>query len=386
MNNQDSDINKYGSCLTREEMVQYLNGNLSDSEQHRIEIHLLDCELCEDAMTGLEGMADKSQITAIDDQLHTEIDVLLHGEKEEKVKVLFPWRMAAAFALLLVSTAVLFLILPKKDEMELFTQEFKPYPAPIDSVVLQTPGTVLSEKEISLNQEPLPSNKLTKKVPIKDAQQSTTEEDDRTTPAEDIADNSLSVVAAQEEKMALSDREDDKTKSESLNKADSIASVRQPASAANEFSNVPDQNAGATAVMKEQVEITSAKKSRTHTAPASSAPQRAEDESGYRAGIVAYQQQNYQEAIKYLGQSNHPEAIFYLGLSYLSIDNPHSAITHLEKYLQSGDKKYEEAAWWYCGLSFMKTKNQRASKKALEKVILFHGEFEQQATDLLRKL
>jgi predicted anti-sigma-YlaC factor YlaD len=140
MNNQDSDINIYGSCLSREEMVQYLNGKLSDSEQHRIENHLLECELCEDAMTGLEGMADKSQITAIDDQLHTEIDVLLRGEKEEKVKVLFPWRMAAAFALLVVSTAVLFLILPKKDEMELFTQEFKPYPAPLDSVVLQTPG------------------------------------------------------------------------------------------------------------------------------------------------------------------------------------------------------------------------------------------------------
>lgn len=386
MNNPDSDINKYDSCLTREEMVHYLNGDLSDSEQHRIENHLLECELCDDAMTGLEGMADKSQIIALDDQLHSEIDVLLSHEKEEKVKVLFPWRMAAAFALLLVSTAVLFLILPKKDEMELFTQEFKPYPAPIDSPIQQTPGTVLSEKELSLNQEPPLLKNPAKKVPIETMVKSTSEEAEVAASVEDIADNSLRSVATQEEKFALSDREDDRTKSESLNKADSITAVRQPASAANEFSNVPDQNAGATAVMKEQVEIASAKKSRVQTAPASSASQHTEDESGYRAGIVAYQQQNYQEAIKYLGQSNHPEAIFYLGLSYLSIDNPHSAITHLEKYLQSGDKKYEEAAWWYCGLSFMKTKNQRASKKALEKVIRFHGEFEQQATDLLRKL
>jgi hypothetical protein len=279
--------------------------------------------------------------------------------------------MAAAFALLLVSTAVLFLILPKKDEMELFTQEFKPYPAPIDSPIQQTPGTVLSEKELSLNQEPPLLKNPAKKVPIETMVKSTSEEAEVAASVEDIADNSLRSVATQEEKFALSDREDDRTKSESLNKADSITAVRQPASAANEFSNVPDQNAGATAVMKEQVEIASAKKSRVQTAPASSASQHTEDESGYRAGIVAYQQQNYQEAIKYLGQSNHPEAIFYLGLSYLSIDNPHSAITHLEKYLQSGDKKYEEAAWWYCGLSFMKTKNQRASKKHLKRLYAF---------------
>jgi predicted anti-sigma-YlaC factor YlaD len=84
MNNPDSDINKYDSCLTREEMVHYLNGDLSDSEQHRIENHLLECELCDDAMTGLEGMADKSQIIALDDQLHSEIDVLLSGMKKKR--------------------------------------------------------------------------------------------------------------------------------------------------------------------------------------------------------------------------------------------------------------------------------------------------------------
>jgi len=385
MNKSVSDIMSDGPCLSREEMLQYLNGTLSDSEQHRVESHLLECELCADAMMGLEGMADRSQLTNIDDQLHSEIDELLKREEDRKVKVLFPWRIAAAFALLFVSTLVLFLVIPKKDEMELFTQEFKPYPAPVDSFPAEKNNSVHSEKEISLNQQPLPGNDSQEQSKQIASEKKLSKDVDSAIPAEDvIADDALSTADTKKEKIAAKEQESMESTGDLLKYSDSTTVTGRPEESNSTFNAVSDQQAGATATMEERVEVTAVKKSRS-SAPGS-LPQPVEDESSRRAGILAYQQQQYQSAIKYLEKSNNPEAIFYLGLSYLSIDNPHLAITHLEKYLKTGDKKYQEAAWWYSGLSYIKTKNTKSSRKALEKVIQFQGEFEQQATDLLRKL
>jgi hypothetical protein len=49
------DINSFNNDqhLTHEELVEYNQGNLSNKEMHRLELHLIDCELCNDALDGL---------------------------------------------------------------------------------------------------------------------------------------------------------------------------------------------------------------------------------------------------------------------------------------------------------------------------------------------
>ena len=70
----------------------------------------------------------------------------------------------------------------------------------------------------------------------------------------------------------------------------------------------------------------------------------------------------------------------------LSLENPHKAIGYFDNYIAGGNPKFREAAWWYKGLAYLKTDDKKKAKSALEQVITFKGEFEQQARELLRKL
>ena len=47
--------NHMGNHLSQEQMIGYLKEELSSSEMNAVERHLLDCELCADAMGGLES-------------------------------------------------------------------------------------------------------------------------------------------------------------------------------------------------------------------------------------------------------------------------------------------------------------------------------------------
>ena len=42
--------------LTSEELVAYVHGNLSNREMHRLELHLINCELCNDALEGIASI------------------------------------------------------------------------------------------------------------------------------------------------------------------------------------------------------------------------------------------------------------------------------------------------------------------------------------------
>ena len=55
--------NKFHSAqhLSYEELIGYSQGNLSNSEMHRLELHLISCELCNDALDGIATLRDKDQ-------------------------------------------------------------------------------------------------------------------------------------------------------------------------------------------------------------------------------------------------------------------------------------------------------------------------------------
>ena len=49
------DINSFNNDqhLTQEELVEYNQGTLSNKEMHRLELHLIDCALCNEALEGI---------------------------------------------------------------------------------------------------------------------------------------------------------------------------------------------------------------------------------------------------------------------------------------------------------------------------------------------
>lgn len=62
MNEHFNDIFSTTRCLSQQQLLNYVQGKLTAEEQHEVEMHLSDCELCSDALEGLEAIKDKEKI------------------------------------------------------------------------------------------------------------------------------------------------------------------------------------------------------------------------------------------------------------------------------------------------------------------------------------
>lgn len=87
--------------LTKEQINQYINGDLSDKEMHVIERHLLSCEFCSEAMGGYENSITEINIDLELDDLSNRIKSRVAPSKKKRKFVLF--RIAAIALALIVS-------------------------------------------------------------------------------------------------------------------------------------------------------------------------------------------------------------------------------------------------------------------------------------------
>jgi anti-sigma factor RsiW len=49
-------------CPGQQQLLDYIQGRLSPAEQHEVEKHVADCELCSDAVEGLSAIGQKERI------------------------------------------------------------------------------------------------------------------------------------------------------------------------------------------------------------------------------------------------------------------------------------------------------------------------------------
>ncbi|RAJ06856.1 putative zinc finger protein [Chitinophaga skermanii] len=62
MNDNFRDIFEETDCLSQQTLMDYLQGKLSGEELHHVEQHIADCELCSDALEGLQAIKQKEKI------------------------------------------------------------------------------------------------------------------------------------------------------------------------------------------------------------------------------------------------------------------------------------------------------------------------------------
>lgn len=374
-----------GSCIQPEEFTAYLSGQMDSSARHRIEMHLLDCEFCNDAMDGFLEMESPSALTRINDELKAEVDLNIAstaGEdftKEATVRVLFPWRMAAAVALIAVSTITLYLVIPRQSNQELFTQEYKPYPAAPEPTISANEPLRPENEQLTNGQEQKSINEESQKRDVKvvvvtDAKN-----------LEEAANSTESVQGNQTFTLNEVSKFQESDSDKDLSSGGASDEVRSDASLAKAEKEV---NAAEAAPASENVQLSEIKT--TSVRSAASAKKSTED-SGvqitFNEGLNYYKKGDYKTALSLFEKSiQHPEASFYAGSCLLSLENPHKAIRYFDTYLAGGNTKFKEAAWWYKGLAYLKTDDKKRAKTALEQAITFKGEFEQQARELLRKI
>lgn len=99
-------------CLSLEAMRAYQEGRLKAVERHRVERHLLNCELCSMAIEGIEGQSDaviETGAAAIADAAWARVQV------KEKRRSPYIWISAAASVMLLIGITW-FIFRPPSDE------------------------------------------------------------------------------------------------------------------------------------------------------------------------------------------------------------------------------------------------------------------------------
>ena len=79
------------TCISKETMMKYIKHQLSKTELHEVEKHMLDCDLCSDAMAGMKYATNSATILAIDNKIDNKIAT---GESNPFFRG--GWLMAAA--------------------------------------------------------------------------------------------------------------------------------------------------------------------------------------------------------------------------------------------------------------------------------------------------
>lgn len=137
MNDKLNNIFSETDCLSEEMLMNYLSGNLSPAEKHKIERHLIDCELCSDAVEGLAEALQNKDISKITSEIRQKIQQRT-DKRKPKIISLHPYRfhLAAAAAILFIVGMVFFfrnnIIMKELDSVsseKIFAEKFSPPPS-----------------------------------------------------------------------------------------------------------------------------------------------------------------------------------------------------------------------------------------------------------------
>ena len=367
MEKEHPEIHSSTSCPEREVMLDYLAGRLPGKEAHRLEKHVLDCPFCEDALEGLEMIAEKNRTEALEETDLT-IDAIVNDEEEALPKVLFPWRMAAAIVLLLASTTTLWIILPKQKAENIYSEQFESYPAPEST----------SRAEVSSTSSATTTSENKPSVPPADQQAETAGPVPPTmndAPAEALPPvvESAEAITGEDPAEALS--------SGGMGIAESSVACDVETSLAEE-EDAPSKEKAAVKSAAEQVPARAMTEKKTAKArPA------VKEENLFENGMMLYRQQRYEEALRFFRNApGTPENSFYSGMCLLELKKSQLALDAFNAYLKSEDQRYREVALWYLALTEVRLRKNQDARLHLEQLVRMNGEYAAKAEELLKTL
>ena len=98
--------------LTYEELVAYSQGNLSNREMHRLELHLINCELCNEALDGIANLDETvlyKNLANIRAKTETKSSISISISRKQ-------WMAMAASVALIAVVSAIFVLLPEKQD------------------------------------------------------------------------------------------------------------------------------------------------------------------------------------------------------------------------------------------------------------------------------
>jgi len=136
-----TDIFAHTNCISEEMLTKYVSCELSSEEKHNVEKHLVDCEMCSDAVEGLKIVGDEKKISQITSDLNRKIQTRINATQEKKEgKVIFLYQYRSQLAVAASVVVLLGLVWLFRSDMsmremdsasseKIFADKFEPYPA-----------------------------------------------------------------------------------------------------------------------------------------------------------------------------------------------------------------------------------------------------------------
>jgi len=172
MNKQHTDIFSETECLSLETIDQYINDQLSAGERQRVEKHLIDCELCSDALDGITASGDMASVATSVEVINKKIGVAAHRQFFGSFQDNYAKYAAVAAVVLIIFGSVFVLIKDKfKDSKQLIVENASSVQQEEESIPIVKGGEV--KEEIAGIEEELTPEKRGFKENYKTSQKST---------------------------------------------------------------------------------------------------------------------------------------------------------------------------------------------------------------------
>jgi len=107
MKNKLDNIFTSSGCPNDGVLQKYLNGELSHQQKHKIEEHLINCEMCSDELEGLLIINNTKELDIVVERINNKINDKL---KSQKTKFIYTYGKIAAALLILISIGSLFIL------------------------------------------------------------------------------------------------------------------------------------------------------------------------------------------------------------------------------------------------------------------------------------
>ncbi len=114
--------------IDNQKLMDYVSGNLSEKEKHELEEEMIDSEMINDAVEGLDGFKNKKDVTALVEQLNLNLKKQLEKKKSKKLKRSIkdlPW-LYLTIILILIMILIGFLVIKRHLDSEKTTNKLLP--------------------------------------------------------------------------------------------------------------------------------------------------------------------------------------------------------------------------------------------------------------------
>lgn len=399
------------ACISTERMIDYLDGNLSEKEKNKLEVHLSSCEMCKDEFEGLALMQDKTEINKIVVDLHQKIDERI-SNRGRKIHLFKPiYRIAAVIVILLASGWFLKLYTDSSSKNfsdEAVSQAIEETQKTDNEAVITLDSLNTIIEKIDNNQQLEKESVITgKKEKIQFEDKSLERSRLLTSEKEDAEE-----VAFMEEDIAKDDFAASTSKT-IIVKEEEPTVERDLRSKNLEENKVNPAIAGATEtekkketesldVIEDEVVVTDNKTTRGSNRRQNKKLAKAEQEEGkqvsntlainnFDLAMTQYNQRDYKQAIDLFKKSINQhtktdEVYYYLAKSYYNTNDTENALSSFNKVIAEQSSPYYEEALWNKSQILLEMNKKKSAINSFNQVKNYKGNYSERAAEILDSL